>query len=202
MGAVVVGEHRRVLVGLILHEGVKRIPVRVPNHAGIDPVSLPIFRANCESLANWPTRIRLSPVRVIVILVTANKGLIHPYRTIERTRTGPRCLVLNRSYKEMVRHYGAAIVPARRFRPKDKAKVEKGVQLVETGLLEALRHQRFPSLAEVNEALRAGRVRRLLWPACPLEWPPLPRSWRWREGGDRSRPSLGGGECPNNCVSG
>lgn len=105
MGAAVVGEHRRVLVGLILHEGVKRIPVRVPNHAGIDPVSLPIFRANCESLANWPTRIRLSPVRVIVILVSANKGLIHPHRTIERTRTGPRCLVLNRSYKEMVRPY-------------------------------------------------------------------------------------------------
>ena len=54
MGAVVVREHRRVLVGMIFHEGVKRITVRVPNHAGIDPVRLPILRANCESLANWP----------------------------------------------------------------------------------------------------------------------------------------------------
>ncbi len=65
--------------------------------------------------------------------------------------------VLNRSYKEMARHYGCAIVPARRYRPKDKAKAEKCVQLVEQSLLEALRHQRFTSLAELNEALRAGR---------------------------------------------
>ena len=31
--------------------------------------------------------------------------------------------VLNFSYKEMARHYGAAIVPARRYRPKDKSMV-------------------------------------------------------------------------------
>jgi len=31
--------------------------------------------------------------------------------------------VLNRSYKEMARHYGVAIVPARRFRSKDKSMV-------------------------------------------------------------------------------
>ena len=41
----------------------------------------------------------------------------------------------------------------------DKAKAEKCVQLVETGLLEVLRHRRFTSLAEVNEALREGRAR-------------------------------------------
>lgn len=31
--------------------------------------------------------------------------------------------VLNRSYKEMARHYGVAIVPARAYRPKDKSMV-------------------------------------------------------------------------------
>ena len=66
--------------------------------------------------------------------------------------------VLNRSYRDMARHYGMAIVPARPFRPKDKAKVEKCVQLVEQGLLEPLRHQRFTSLAELNEALRERRA--------------------------------------------
>ena len=64
--------------------------------------------------------------------------------------------VLNRSYKEMAHHYGAAIVPARRHRPKDKAKVERSVQLVEQSLLETLRHERFTSLQELNEALAAG----------------------------------------------
>lgn len=33
--------------------------------------------------------------------------------------------VLNRSYKEMARHYGVAIVPARAYRPKDKSRVSQ-----------------------------------------------------------------------------
>ncbi len=37
----------------------------------------------------------------------------------------------------------------------DKAKVEKCVQLVEQSLLEALRHERFTSLGELNEAIAA-----------------------------------------------
>ena len=66
--------------------------------------------------------------------------------------------VLNRSYKEMARHYGIAIVPARPYRPKDKAKAEKCVQLVEQSVLEALRHQRFTSLGELNEAIAELRT--------------------------------------------
>ncbi|MDE0260877.1 MAG: IS21 family transposase [Bryobacterales bacterium] len=65
--------------------------------------------------------------------------------------------VLNRSYRDMARHYGMAIVPARPYRPKDKAKVEKCVQLVEQQLLEALRHERFTSLGELNAAIAARR---------------------------------------------
>ena len=61
--------------------------------------------------------------------------------------------VLNRSYMEMARHYGMAIVPARPYRPKDKAKVEKCVQWVEQNILEALRHERFTGLGELNEAI-------------------------------------------------
>ena len=63
--------------------------------------------------------------------------------------------VLNRSYKEMARHYGMAVVPARPYRPKDKAKAEAGVQLVERRVLEALRGRRFESLGECNAALGA-----------------------------------------------
>ena len=67
--------------------------------------------------------------------------------------------VRNRTYREMAHFYGVAIVPARPYRPKDKAKAEKCVQLVEQSLLEALRHERFESLGELNQALRAGRER-------------------------------------------
>jgi transposase len=46
-------------------------------------------------------------------------------------------------------------VPARVKRPRDKAKVEYGVQLVERWILARLRHRRFFSLAELNQAIHS-----------------------------------------------
>jgi transposase len=59
----------------------------------------------------------------------------------------------NRTYEGMAEHYGCAILPARVRKPKDKAKVEKGVQDVERRILAALRHRTFFSLAELNQAI-------------------------------------------------
>ena len=41
----------------------------------------------------------------------------------------------------LARHYGVAVLPARVRRPRDKAKVEVGVQVVERWILAALRHR-------------------------------------------------------------
>ena len=60
---------------------------------------------------------------------------------------------LNRTYEEMGDHYGTAILPARPYRPRDKAKVEVGVQIVQRWIVMALRKQRFFSLGELNEAI-------------------------------------------------
>jgi len=60
---------------------------------------------------------------------------------------------LNRTYAELAQHYGVAIVPARAARPRDKAKVEVGVQVVERWILACLRHHTFFSLLELNTAL-------------------------------------------------
>ena len=54
----------------------------------------------------------------------------------------------------MAEHYGAVILPARPARPKDKAKVELSVQLVQRWILARLRHRQFFSLAELNAAIR------------------------------------------------
>jgi transposase len=61
---------------------------------------------------------------------------------------------INRTYAEMAAHYDTAILPARPHRPRDKAKVELGVLLVERWLLGRLRHRTFFSLDEVNAAIR------------------------------------------------
>jgi transposase len=60
---------------------------------------------------------------------------------------------VNRTYAEMATHYGAAVLPARPRRPRDKAKVEQAVLIVERWLLGRLRHRTFYSLAEVNAAI-------------------------------------------------
>lgn len=60
---------------------------------------------------------------------------------------------VNRTYADMAAHYGSAILPARPRKPRDKAKVEQAVLLVERWLLGRLRHQTFYSLAEVNLAI-------------------------------------------------
>jgi len=62
---------------------------------------------------------------------------------------------LNRTYADLAHHYGFAVIPARAAKPRDKAKVEVGVQVVERWLLARLRHHTFFSLAEVNAALQA-----------------------------------------------
>jgi len=60
---------------------------------------------------------------------------------------------LNPTYVEMARHYGTSVMPARKRKPKDKAKVEGGVLLVERWILAALRNRTFFSLRELNQAI-------------------------------------------------
>lgn len=63
--------------------------------------------------------------------------------------------MVNRTYADLGRHYRTAIVPARPYRPRDKAKVEVGVQIVGRWILARLRNRRFFSLAALNEAIHA-----------------------------------------------
>jgi transposase len=65
---------------------------------------------------------------------------------------------LNRTYADLAHHYGFAVLPARAARPRDKAKVEVGVQVVERWIIARLRHQTFFALAAVNTALTALRA--------------------------------------------
>jgi transposase len=60
---------------------------------------------------------------------------------------------LNRTYQDWAMHNDVAIVPARPRHPRDKAKVEQGVQLVQRWVVAALRKRQFFSLAQVNEAV-------------------------------------------------
>lgn len=60
---------------------------------------------------------------------------------------------INPTYRDLAAHYGTAILPTRVRKPRDKAKVEAGVLVVERWILARLRNHRFFSLAELNAAI-------------------------------------------------
>jgi transposase len=91
---------------------------------------------------------------------------------------------VNRTYEDLARHYGTAVLPARPHRPRDKAKVEGSVLIVQRWILARLRNQSFFSLDELNARIaelleelndrqmrRYGESRRQLW--VRLERPAL-----------------------------
>lgn len=61
---------------------------------------------------------------------------------------------LNPTYHQLGCHYNVAIIPARVRSPKDKAKVETGVKIVEQWILARLRNIKFFSLSELNKKIK------------------------------------------------
>lgn len=60
---------------------------------------------------------------------------------------------VNRTYAEMAAHYATAILPARPYRPRDKAKVEVAVQVATRFIIAKLRNRQFFSLSALNAAV-------------------------------------------------
>lgn len=61
---------------------------------------------------------------------------------------------INPTYADLAEHYGCAVLPARPYRARDKAKVEVGVLISQRWILAVLRQRTFYSLAELNAAIR------------------------------------------------
>ena len=57
------------------------------------------------------------------------------------------------AFQDMAAHYGTVVIPTRVRKPRDNAKAEAGVLLVERWILAALRNRTFFSVAELNAAV-------------------------------------------------
>jgi transposase len=103
-----------------------------------------------QELPNWiGAHVRMfayfGGVPEIVVPDNLKAGVKHP------SRYEPD---LNPTYLDLAQHYGTAIIPARVRKPKDKAKAEVGVQVVERWILARLRNRTFFNLADLNRAIR------------------------------------------------
>jgi transposase len=61
---------------------------------------------------------------------------------------------LQRTYEELAAHYHTVLLPARPHAPRDKPKVEVGVQVAERWIVARLRHETFFSLGALNARIR------------------------------------------------
>src|SRR5580658_4383118 len=61
---------------------------------------------------------------------------------------------LNETFADFASHYGTTILPARAFRPRDKALVENAVRLIYSRIYVKIRAGRYYSLTELNAAIR------------------------------------------------
>jgi len=103
-----------------------------------------------QELRNWTgAHVRMfaffGGVTDIVVPDNLKAGVKHPCRYEPD---------LNPTYQDLAQHYGKTVIPARVRKPKDKAKAEVGVQVVERWILARLRNRTFFSLAELNQAIR------------------------------------------------
>ena len=88
-----------------------------------------------------------SHVRALAFMGGAPAQLVPDNPKVGVTRANWYEPGLNRTYLDLATHYRTAILPARPRRPRDKAKVEVGVLVVERWILARLRNRRFFSLS-------------------------------------------------------
>lgn len=60
---------------------------------------------------------------------------------------------LNETFEDFAEHYGTTVLPARVYKPKDKALVEGAVKIVYSRIYTALRNQQFFSIESLNKAI-------------------------------------------------
>jgi transposase len=110
----------------------------------------------CYSEASWSQDLHSwinAHVRALAFFSGVPKCLIPDNLKSGVTKAESYDPLVNATYQRFAQHYNCAIRPARSGRPKDKAKVEKGVQFLETWVLARLRNHTFFSLDELNERI-------------------------------------------------
>jgi transposase len=62
--------------------------------------------------------------------------------------------IINQHFEDFANHYGCVIVPARAYKPRDKALVEGVVKIIYTRIYTHIRRQTWFSLQELNQAIK------------------------------------------------
>ncbi len=103
-----------------------------------------------EGLADWIT----AHVNALTMIGGVPKAVVCDNLKAGVTKPSRYEPGINRTYQDLAEHYGFVVLPARVRKPRDKAKVEVAVLIVQRYVLARLRNRRFFSLVELNAAIR------------------------------------------------
>lgn len=86
-------------------------------------------------------------------------GGVTPYVVIDNLKSGVRNAHrydpdVNPTYCEYGNHQGFAVLPARPYKPRDKATIEATIGAIQRGFFQEVRNRTFYSLADLNDAFR------------------------------------------------
>jgi transposase len=86
-------------------------------------------------------------------------GGVTPYVTVDNQRAAINKAhiydpTVNKIFVDFANHVGFAVMPARPYKPRDKAANEAGIGVIQRQFYQEVRHRRFTSLHELNQALR------------------------------------------------
>jgi hypothetical protein len=86
-------------------------------------------------------------------------GGVTPYVTVDNLKAGVTKAhiydpVVNPGFVDFANHCGFAVLPARPFRPRDKASNESGIGVIQRSFFQEVRNRTFYSLPELNQCFR------------------------------------------------
>lgn len=86
-------------------------------------------------------------------------GGVTPYVTVDNLKAGVSRAhiydpVVNPGFVDFANHCGFAVLPARPYRPRDKASNESGIGVIQRSFFQEVRNRTFYSLSELNECFR------------------------------------------------
>jgi transposase len=137
------------------------IPIHNRRNADVQPAALfvAVLGASSYSYAEAAENQQMEAWLTMHIHAFEFFGGVPKLLVIDNTKTGVTraCRYdpdLNPTFQELAAHYGCGVLAARPYKPRDKAKVEVAVQVVQRWIVAALRHRKLYSVAEANQAIR------------------------------------------------
>lgn len=128
-------------------------PINYEVAAGVSCASRMIFAKVIPSQASEHSIASISDMWEFFGGVHSTLNVDNFKAAVTKSRTKNSAPIINARFQAFADHYGFVVAPARAYHARDKGMVEGAVRIIEHSILAKLRHSRFYTMTELNEAI-------------------------------------------------